>query len=362
MIFDKLEEFKKNLRTITKGKSSYYQYRVKTPFFTKTYHVGKYDPKRIPEYYTKILSKITKDIIKEIGQREYISTELTKDDFIILDNIRFIFYIGLSHFSDSEIEKYNEIEFTKYVHGTTSIEGNTYSLRDTDITLNENRTVGGKTVREFYEVRNYASLREEMEVSPKITLDLIKTIHRYILENIDDESKGIFRNIMVGIRGSNLTPLPPNVIEDELQELIDEYKDDLENFHPIESISRFHQRFEEIHPFKDGNGRVGRELLRIQLGMHGYPFFYIGDEQRDEYLRALDMGNEGEYSVLLRFIIKNIFREFGDHIKKMDEEIINFLESDELASFKGLLTSESAENLKELFQNLLSSFELEEEL
>ncbi len=363
MKFDNIEEFTSKLKTYTKGRTTYYQYRARTPFFAKTYHVGKYNPEKVPVYYVKTLGKIIEDMIKTIQNKNYISDILSKEEFVILDWIRLIFFMGLAHFSKSEMEKYEDTEFTRYVHGTTAIEGNTYSLRDTDLTLNENQTVGGKSIREFHEVRNYQKLREFMGTRPdhKVSIDLIKKIHQFVLENINDEPAGYFRNSMVGIRGSSFMPTPHILIEEELEELIRDYYDDLEIFHPVESIARFHQRFEEIHPFIDGNGRVGREIMRIQLKSHGYPFLYIGKEHRERYLRALDAGNEGNYKDLVSFVVSMIINEFFEHTKYLHDSLKELLESEEFKELITLqdipLTEESISNFEELVNYLKNLYE-----
>ncbi len=363
MRFDSIEEFASKLKHYTKRKSSYYQYRAKTPFFTKTYYVGRYNSDNIPTYYVNIRNEVVEDILKTIKNKDYFSDILSRDELVLLDWIRAIFFTGLGYFSKSEMEEYEDKEFTRYVHGTTAIEGNTYSLRETCLSLSENQIVEGKPIREFHEVHNYQKLREFMgtKMDHKVSIDLIKKIHQFVLENIDDEAAGYFRNIMVGIRGSNFTPTPAILIEEELEELIRDYYNDLENFHPVESIARFHQRFEEIHPFIDGNGRVGREIMRIQLRSHGYPFLYIGKEHRERYLKALDVGNEGNYRDLVSFVVSLIIDEFFEHTKYLRDSLNELLESEE---FKELiarqdipLTEESQSNFEELVNYLKVLYE-----
>jgi len=92
-----------------------------------------------------------------------------------------------------------------------------------------------------------------------------------------------------------------------MQKLLNKYNEQVnKNIHPIEIASFFHQKFEEIHPFADGNGRVGREIINFMLSKNGFPQIYIKEKQRSEYLTALQKGNEENYVALLEFIASRI--------------------------------------------------------
>ncbi len=217
-------------------------------------------------------------------------------------------YIALKHYNESDRKRYEDAHFTQYVHGTTSIEGNTYTLRETDLTLNEGVTIGGKPKREFYEIENYGTLKRYLDTLKKIDIDtdFIKKIHSFILANIDDDSAGQLRKIDVGIRGTMFEPPPAIFVEENMAGLITWYKKNLKKMHPVELAAIFHQKFEEIHPFKDGNGRVGREIVRLSLRENGYPTIFIDMKKRENYLKSLDAGNTGDYEPICNFVVNNL--------------------------------------------------------
>lgn len=332
-----IEELNKNLviKTI-KGKEYYYlkqiRFSIQTPKFKKTFSKGIYVcPKETSEKnlkYKFCLSrrKINIEINKFLTDttKKYLKWEYLKDSEIkFLENLRFGYIILLKEYDEPELTRYEEAAYTKYVYGTTNIEGNTYTLRETELTLNEGLTVGGKEKREFYEIENYGKLKKYLEPIKTIEINekIIKTIHKIIMENIDDNSAGCFRKINVGIRGTEFEPIPGLFIEEEIEKLIKWYKKNEYKIHPVELSGIFHQKFEEIHPFKDGNGRVGRELLRIILKKNGFPTIFIGPDEREKYLKSLDSSNNGDYIHICKFIVNNLLKVHKNLIEKTKIEI-----------------------------------------
>jgi Fic family protein len=106
--------------------------------------------------------------------------------------------------------------------------------------------------------------------------------------------------------------------------LIKDYKDGMDRkVHPIELISLFHQRFEEIHPFQDVNGRTGREIVNYILKQHGYPQIFIPVEARQQYMDALLDGNNSKFTTLIDFIISRLNETMWLYLShKMFDKII----------------------------------------
>ena len=272
---------------------------------------------------------VRKEIVLEFFILYFLSIEkyplkyLTTKERLLLEFIRLGYNILLKEFGDSDIKRYEEAVYTKYVYGTTSIEGNTYTLRETDLTLNEGLTVSGKERREFYEIENYSKMKKYLDSKKKIKIDIsfIKLIHKFILTNIDDDSAGEFRKVDVGIRGTEFEPVPAVTVEDEMRKLVEWYNKNKNKMHPIELITLFHQRFEEIHPFKDGNGRVGRELVRVILKMYDYPTIFIDMRNREEYLKSLDEGNKGDHRRLCKFLAGNLISIHEKLLKRAESQL-----------------------------------------
>jgi Fic family protein len=116
----------------------------------------------------------------------------------------------------------------------------------------------------------------------------------------DYDSAGYFRKVDASIYGQDFSLTPSELIEPELIEIINSYYAALENGnHPFEEAALFHYRFEMIHPFKDGNGRVGREIFNFMLSKQGYPKLLILRSNREGYLKILQLGNEEKYAEMI---------------------------------------------------------------
>lgn len=254
--------------------------------------------------YTTALSKLLEE-----SSRRYKDACMSGYEIRQLELIRVLYLDFLSKFSEDDLERYEQAMYTKYVYGTTSIEGNTYTLLQTSITLNDGLTVSGKEKREFYEIENYGKLQEYVRSKKHfdINVELIKRIHSIIMQNIDDDGAGCFRRIEVGITGTEFVPTSYLEIEEEIDNLIEWYNTNEHDLHPVELAAGFHQRFEQIHPFKGGNGRVGRELIRIILRNNNYPTIFIDNNNREEYLSCLEEGiKDGGHQKLCKFLVGNL--------------------------------------------------------
>ena len=264
----------------------------------------------------------------KLSKKHFAIKHLKDEEILKLELLRFGYNVMLKEFNKSDLERYEDVVYTKYVHGTTSIEGNTYTLRETDLTLNDGLTVGGKEKREFFEIENYGKLKKIIGSKIKFNVSFVKKLHDVIMDNIDTDSKGEFRKIDVGIRGTEFAPIQGILVEEEMAKLMEWYADNKSVLHPIELCAFFHQKFEEIHPFKDGNGRVGRELMRLILRQHGYPTIFIDKNNREEYLKGLDAGNNEDFRLLIKFIVDNLI-DVHDNLIETAREKLN-TEMDEM--------------------------------
>jgi Fic family protein len=225
-----------------------------------------------------------------------------------LEFVKVMYDSTLKNLTEREMVEFQSILFTKYVHGTTAIEGNTLTEKEAEKVLATNLTPNNKTVNETLEVSNYNYVRDYLDSqSGRITEKMIKQIHKLLMNGLMANSKDIageFRTSQVILKGIGFRPPPADAVPDRLHYLLEDYYNGIENdVHPIELISYFHQKFEEIHPFHDGNGRVGREILNYMLKQSGYPEIYITMNQRSEYLTVLQEGNEGNYEPLFGLIL-----------------------------------------------------------
>ena len=245
-----------------------------------------------------------------------------------LEILRFYYKNYLHKLNPSELEKYMENFLVRYVYNTTGIEGNSTTLPETALILIKNITPSGKNIREIYEIANYEKLIEFMDAyNGDISKKLILAIHGIILKNIDDDNAGIFRKIKVHIIGSDLRMPNPKEIEQKTDDLVKYYYESKKKMYPLEIAAIFHHKFERIHPFVDGNGRVGRELLNFILKKCDFPPVILEVKHRQEYIRALMSADKGSYERLIRFITDTLYRQYDDLLKIEEEDAKQSLNS-----------------------------------
>ncbi len=205
------------------------------------------------------------------------------------------------------VKKMHEEMRLLHTYHSNAIEGNTLTLPETKLVLEEGITIGGKSLREHLEATNNAKAFDLIEdiAKKKKTIDhvIIQKIHEVVTAGILEDA-GKYRTKNVRITGSAKTPPDWSKITklmDELIEKIPQYKR-----HPVEVAARLHHRFVEIHPFIDGNGRVSRLLTNLYLIAQGYPPIVLKIEDRGKYyrfLRAADAGNPG---LFVNFVAKAV--------------------------------------------------------
>lgn len=195
----------------------------------------------------------------------------------------------------------------EWTYNSNGIEGNTLTLRETQVVL-EGITVGGKSIKEHLEVINHEKailyLNDLVKEKNPITEWNIKSIDRLVLKDIDDENAGRYRRENVTIKGAN--HIPPDYLKvPELMEKLLLSHENWKKFHPIIQAALLHGELVKIHPFIDGNGRTSRLLMNLDLMNHGYNPVIIRKEDRLEYYEALDKAHTtGDYTDFIQLIIK----------------------------------------------------------
>ncbi len=183
-------------------------------------------------------------------------------------------------------------DFTvRYAHETTAIEGNTLSLAETQVVLEDGVTIAGKSVREHLEVLNMRDalnwLERVVHDETPVTEHTVYEMHRIIMSGILKEEAGFLRREPVYIVGS--TYVPPNWVK--LPDLMTDFSGWLSQgpveSHPVVFATRAHLELARIHPFVDGNGRTARLLTNLLLMRHGYPPALYESERRAEYIQAI---------------------------------------------------------------------------
>lgn len=249
---------------------------------------------------------------------------LSKEQVMKLETVRHLYHSVWKLLSVSEIEAYEQDFEIAYVHGTTTIEGNTLSLNEASKLWNYGILPKNKNLREVHEVENFKKvLKLRNTYKGRVSIDFIKKLHALILDNIDYEMAGVFRRTdNIGIQGCDVILTPSALIEEELEcEINDHYAALMADKHPFERIILFHYRFERIHPFNDGNGRVGREILNYMLTKAGYPRMLFLGKDRDSYIGSFDSGDANDFPEMISTYVDLIIGQREKILKKNLKEL-----------------------------------------
>lgn len=190
--------------------------------------------------------------------------------------------------TEGELERLNEEFLIEYTYNSNAIEGNTLTLRETDMVL-RGLTVDQKSLKEHLEVIGHKEafdyVKQLVSENKQINEKVIKDIHYLVLAN-KREDRGVYRRVPVRIMGATHEPPQPYLIASKMEELLKKYKNSNEDI--VTKLARFHIEFESIHPFIDGNGRTGRLLVNLELMKAGYPTIDIKFTDRLKYYEAFD--------------------------------------------------------------------------
>ena len=201
-------------------------------------------------------------------------------------------YHELKKGKEALLKLLEDVELAESVYNSNAIENSTLTLPDTERILLDLEVSKDYSLREVFEAKNLARVYEYIRAkkdSIVLSQEVILFLHGLLLGGIDDTIAGRFRKQYEYVRvGKHVAPAPEHIIR-MIEVLLNEYKTNHET-DIFTKISQFHLQFETIHPFCDGNGRIGRVLINLQLQEFGYPNIIIRDKEKALYYKTF-----GEY-------------------------------------------------------------------
>ncbi|RLL67493.1 Fic family protein [Streptomyces sp. Z26] len=214
-------------------------------------------------------------------------------------------------------------------HNSTALEGNTLVLREVAKLLEDGKAVGAKPLRDYMEVRGYGDAAQwvygqaldpgDWSDGSIITVQEVRHIHHVLMTPVwtvephpdasDFEGPGNFRQHEIAAFSEGMKPPPWTEVDHLVRDWVadgDALRMENDEVTTPEKLARLHNRFEQIHPFLDGNGRTGRLVMNLLLGRMGYPPAIIHKRDRDKYLKAMHRADKGEDGPLAELIARSV--------------------------------------------------------
>ncbi len=223
----------------------------------------------------------------------------------------------------SAVQKLREKFQIEMTYNSNAIEGNSLTLKETFLVINEGITVKGKPLKDHLEAKDhYAALEYLYDLIDKdkkhtVSEMLIKNLHQIIVQETDKEWAGRYRNANVIIGGAEHTP--PNALQvpNMMRDLTTWLNSQKNKQNIIELTALLHHKLVHIHPFFDGNGRTARLTMNLLLMQAGYPLVIILKNDRKKYYDVLDKADKGKNEPLVKFIAQSIERSLDIYLKTL---------------------------------------------
>jgi Fic family protein len=222
---------------------------------------------------------------------------------------------------ETAVRKLREQFGIEMTYNSNAIEGNSLTLRETFLVINEGLTIKGKPLKDHLEAKSHTEaleyLYELIDKDKRSTLSerLIRELNQLVMRDLDKEWAGRYRNSNVIIGGADHTPPEAVEVPQLMQELVDWVRQNRKVLHPVELAAVLHHGLVHIHPFFDGNGRTSRLAMNIVLMHAGFPLVFVLKNDRKKYYRTLGEADKGNYAPFVRFIGQAAERTLDIYLK-----------------------------------------------
>ena len=239
---------------------------------------------------------------------------LTKERLSKIEALRIEYKYLLKRLTKKQMKDVLDRFTVNFTYESNAIEGNSLTLKDVTMVIKENIVPKGADLRDIYETRNTREAHELLfDKKIKINLKDIINVHSLLVR--DTGITAGFKKVPNFLLMRNVDTTPPENVDKEMMRLVEWYNSLKGKEHPLKLATEFHAKFERIHPFEDGNGRVGRLLINAILLEHDYPPLIIRKTMRVSYFSALEAYDKGYKDKLYRFVVDKFLRTFDEFFK-----------------------------------------------
>ncbi|MBI2137841.1 Fic family protein [Candidatus Woesearchaeota archaeon] len=274
------------------------------------------------QYENQLSKKARNFLIGYAGDFYRKSGTFSKETLRALEERKLEYRELVKKISEKQLQDVIDRFAVNFTYESNAIEGNSLTLKDVAIVLHEKKTLEGKDLREIYETLN---TREAMKLiflnKLKVNEEDIIKLHKILVK--DTGVAAGYKKLPNFLLGRAVKTASPETVKEEMEALISWYHEN-RDLHPLQRAAIFHGKFEKMHPFEDGNGRVGRLLINIMLISYDYPPLIIRKTHRLSYLKCLEAFDRGYEDKLNRFLIEKykhtyekFFRVYVKYLKSL---------------------------------------------
>ncbi|MBN2488931.1 MAG: Fic family protein [Methanosarcinaceae archaeon] len=292
------------IRKKVQGKHTYYylehSFREAGKVHKKEKYLGKSLPKNIEDLKQEFMIGVYQE--RWFDKLDKIKSEFLKQEKTIPKSAR---------------DKETNIFAIKYTYDTNRIEGSTLTLRDTADLLENGITPNSRSLSDVKEAEAHKNVFYEMlDYNKDLSLNTILYFHKKLFEHTKGDIAGIIRSHQVAISGSSFMPPFPAEVYPLLMEFFSWYDRNKDKMHSVQLAALVHLKLVTIHPFADGNGRIGRLMMNFVLHRHDFPMLNIPYEKRTGYYNALEKSQRKEdENKFLQWVFKRYLYENKRYLK-----------------------------------------------
>lgn len=226
---------------------------------------------------------------------------------------------------EAVLKNLRDVFRTEFTYNTNAIEGNSLTLRETQLVIEEGQTIRGKSLREVYEVRNHPEAIEYVESlaeeNRRLTESDVLTLHQIIMKDVMEAREvSRFRKGEVRIGGSKHVPPPAYEVPRLMEELISIVNNNPDEYTTVELAAITLHRFVYIHPFYDGNGRIARLLTNLVLMKKRYFPIIIPKSDRTKYLSCLVRADMEDYRPIVNFVAQYALKHLDMILRAIEQK------------------------------------------